>query len=247
MKYHNFHRPHRPAQKNGHLYYARLKTPLGIFYKLGFTSLESLAKRLAFQGTGDDALIDEVLYFVYHENAYDLETTLHAHFTWHRAFSVYSAQADMPLCGNGQSELYYDDILGLDGHFTQEQADETRTNVQLAILMRTCASKEAALKQKAADEAQARLIEGISSTLRSGLLGIAAVINFLFGTRLLKDPDTSTEVHVPDALAMIHRYKADRESRRIERSNELHRLRKEAREEMARKAGAVAQSDSAQS
>ncbi|EJM73376.1 GIY-YIG nuclease family protein [Pseudomonas sp. GM55] len=236
-------RPHQPAQKNGNLYYVRLNTPLGIFYKLGFTSLESVAKRLGYQGTGDEAYIDEVLYFVYHENAFDLETTLHAHFASQSVFRMFSAAPDMPLCGNGQSELYYDDILGLDSAFTKEQSEKTRSSVKLAILMRTWSSEETALKQKAFDDAKERFVEDLFSRLRSGLQVIAPVINWLFGTRLFQDTERAPSADASIALGIIENFKYER---RLKRQSELYRLRKEAREEMERMTAAAANTNFSQ-
>jgi hypothetical protein len=235
MRQYRSYSPLKPSQTNGHLYYVRLKTPLGIFYKLGFTSLESVEKRLGFKETGDEALIDEVLYFVYHENAFELETLLHGHFNRQRVFRIFSAEPDMPLCGNGQSELYYEDILGLDSGFTEEQAASTRTGVQLAIIMRTCSSQEEALKQKAFDDAQERLLKSVFGTL--GWIGtkIAQVFNALFGTRLLMDSQEEPSKAVSEALWMI---KGHKEQLRIQRNAELFRIRKQYREAMEAQAAA---------
>ncbi|HGY9638059.1 TPA: GIY-YIG nuclease family protein [Pseudomonas putida] len=125
----------------GNLYYVRLNTPLGKFYKIGFTKMKSVNDRLAFQGTGDEKYIDEVLYFKFHLGALDLEQCLHGHFHDKAAFRQYSADVDMPLPKNGQSELYYDDVLNLDAGFTPEQAKLTRKAVELAIAKRTYSSE----------------------------------------------------------------------------------------------------------
>ena len=125
----------------GKIYYVRLITPLGKFYKIGYTSMNSVSSRLAFQGTGDDKYIDEVLYFNFHFGALDLEQCLHGHFHDKAAFRQYSADVDMPLPKNGQSELYYDDVLNLDKDFTPAQANFTRKAVELAIEKRTCSSE----------------------------------------------------------------------------------------------------------
>ena len=92
-----------PKQTNGYLYYVRLKTQQGAFYKLGFTSMNSVHERFAFKGNGDEGLIDRVLCFVYFEDAYEIEYSLHNHFDHKRAFYKYSNDQDMPLCKNGQS------------------------------------------------------------------------------------------------------------------------------------------------
>lgn len=129
--------PHRPSQSSGNVYYARLKTPLGYFYKLGFTTLASVHERLAYQGKGNEQLLDKVLCFAYLEDAFDVEMSLHAHFIARAAFSSYCADPDLPLYGNGQSELYIDDILGLDDEYNAAQSDDTRNNIRLADLART--------------------------------------------------------------------------------------------------------------
>lgn len=119
----------RPS--TGNLYYVRLKTTLGMFYKLGFTTMDSVQARLAFQEKGDDELVDEVLVFVHRENAYADEQLLHDYFR--NKAVLLGKEKDMPLYQNGQSELYADDILGLD--FLSKNgasAEVTHLNVSLA-------------------------------------------------------------------------------------------------------------------
>ena len=128
------------AGKSGRLYYVRLSTKLGKFYKIGFTTLSSVNDRLAFQGTGDEKFIEEVLYFKAHDNAFEIEDWLHTFFSDKAAFPKYSAHSDMPLPRNGQTELYFDDVLELDSKFTQAQADESRGLVELAFAKRTYSS-----------------------------------------------------------------------------------------------------------
>tara|TARA_R110001592_G_scaffold159594_2_gene391207 strand:+ start:2594 stop:3199 length:606 start_codon:yes stop_codon:yes gene_type:complete len=106
-----FRRPKSPA---GHVYYVRLKTPIGVYYKLGFTSKPSLVERLAYDGCGDEKLIDHEFFFTYRDDAWDTEQTLLEHFNKQRAFGKYSKDPSKPLCGRGQSELFAYDILGLD-------------------------------------------------------------------------------------------------------------------------------------
>lgn len=118
-------RPHIPPQTAGNLYYVRLKTKVGIMYKLGFTALPSVEKRFSFQGNGDEALIDEVLLFVYADDAFWLEETLHRYFKSKKAFGEFSARQDMPFYKNGQSELYCEDILGIDEKYTDSQKEMT--------------------------------------------------------------------------------------------------------------------------
>lgn len=122
----------RPAKTDGHVYYARLKTPLGLFYKLGFTSLGSVEERLAFQGTGDENLVDKVLLFVYLKDGYDVETALHQYFRLRKAFNNMQSDPNLPLHRNGQSELYIDDILHYDNEYHIDQAHATRRCIRNA-------------------------------------------------------------------------------------------------------------------
>jgi hypothetical protein len=105
----------RPSHPAGYLYYARLKTPQGTYYKLGFTTKPTLAERLAYGGLGDERLIEKELLFSSRADAYDVEQTLHDHFRGKRAFKKrFSNNPDMPLAGRGQTELFSHDALGLD-------------------------------------------------------------------------------------------------------------------------------------
>lgn len=122
----------RPSRTDGHVYYVRLKSPLGLFYKLGFTSLGSVEERLAFQGTGDEDLVDKVLLFVYLKDGYDVETALHQHFRPRKAFSNVQSDPSLPLHRNGQSELYIDDILDYDSEYHIDQAHATRRGIRHA-------------------------------------------------------------------------------------------------------------------
>jgi len=106
-----FRRPSNPA---GNVYYARLNTPQGLFYKIGFTTKASLVERMAYGGHGDEKFIDKEIFFTHREDAWDVEQTLIDHFTKHRAFGKYSNNPSLPLSGRGQSELFASDILGLD-------------------------------------------------------------------------------------------------------------------------------------
>ena len=106
-----FKRPQNPA---GHVYYARLKTPSGTYYKVGFTTKSTLTERMAYGGHGDEMLIDREFLFTYRTDAWDVEQTLLEHFAKHRAFRKFSNDPMKPLNGRGQSELFAHDILGLD-------------------------------------------------------------------------------------------------------------------------------------
>jgi hypothetical protein len=104
----------RPKDPAGNVYYVRLKTPQGTFYKVGYTSKPALTERMAYGGYGDEKLIDRELLFTFRKDAWDVEQTLLDHFNKHRAFGKFSNDPLMPLSGRGQSELFAHDILGLD-------------------------------------------------------------------------------------------------------------------------------------
>lgn len=106
-----FGRPRNPA---GNVYYARLNTPQGTFYKIGYTAKSSLTERLAYAGFEDEKLLDQELLFAFRKDAWDVEWTLLDHFNKQRAFGKYSKDPAQPLCGRGQSELFRHDVLGLD-------------------------------------------------------------------------------------------------------------------------------------
>lgn len=96
------------------MYYARLKFPAGTFYKIGYTTKLSLVERLSFGGFGDHKSLDYQLFFTFREDAWDAEQKLLDHFDKQRAFGKYAKDPIKPLCGRGQSELFYGDVLGLD-------------------------------------------------------------------------------------------------------------------------------------
>ena len=104
----------RPATDVGNVYYVKLNTPQGIFYKLGYTSKNSVYERLSYAGYGDEKLIDKVILFSHRDDAYPVECKLHRHFKKRLAFGKYSKNPNQPLCNRGQGELYKYDVLGLD-------------------------------------------------------------------------------------------------------------------------------------
>ena len=116
-----FKRPNNPA---GNVYYARLKTTQGTFYKLGYTSKSTLVERMSYGDSGDAKLIEKELFFTYRPDAWDVEQTLLDYFDTHRAFGRYSNDPLKPLCGNGQSELFAHDILNLDEAVIKLTADQ---------------------------------------------------------------------------------------------------------------------------
>lgn len=113
------------GKKSGNIYYVRLKTPVGVFYKIGFTTLESVKARMGYGGSNDANYIDEVLMFVNNSNAYDIEQELHGRLYNKAAFAKYSSDDNFPLSKNGQTELYIEDILNLDPNYTDSQKHET--------------------------------------------------------------------------------------------------------------------------
>ncbi|MCP5079868.1 MAG: GIY-YIG nuclease family protein [Psychromonas sp.] len=121
----NYSRP-APVNKAGNLYYVRLKTEYGIFYKIGFTASTSVMARLSFNGSSDGQYIDKVLLFIYCLDAFDVESKLHEILKAKSAFGKFSAKSDFLLSNNGQSELYIEDVLNLDPEYTDSQKDITR-------------------------------------------------------------------------------------------------------------------------
>lgn len=167
----------------GNLYYVRLNTPLGKFYKIGFTTMKSVNDRLAFQGTGDEKYIEEVLYFKSRLGAYGLEQSLHAYFSDQAAFRKYSAFVDMPLPKNGQSELYYDDVLKLDRKFTPEQAEYSRKAVELAVAKRTYTSEVWAKRVTSLNNACFSILMGLAKSIGWSIRVVKAV----FGIKAVEE------------------------------------------------------------
>lgn len=132
MTYHRNQADYEPTSFEGNLYYVRLRTPQGIFYKLGYTNLESVESRLRYQGKGDEKYIDKVLLFMYRSNAYNIEQLLHHHFRKKRAFGKFSADPSFPLSKNGQTELYVEDVMELDEDYTPQQLKQTKRAMKLA-------------------------------------------------------------------------------------------------------------------
>lgn len=113
----------RPSDPSGHVYYARLATPQGTFYKIGYTTKTSLAERLNFQGCGDHRFIDREFFFTYRRDAWDVEQQLLEHFEKRLAFGRFSKDPAFPLCGRGQGELFRYDVLGLDEEIYKVELD----------------------------------------------------------------------------------------------------------------------------
>ena len=116
----------RPRQSAGNVYYTKLNTSHGAFYKIGFTTKSTLHERMAYNGAGDEKLIDKVLFFTPHPKAWDVEQTLLDHFGKQRAFKR-GNDPTKPLFKNGQSELFASDILGLDAGLYEPRIVTTDT------------------------------------------------------------------------------------------------------------------------
>lgn len=117
-------RLHR-ADPKGNLYYVRLNTEYGVFYKLGFTTFGSVKARMSYKGSTDWQYIDKVLMFKNLPDAFEVEQKLHAYLDKKRAFAEYSANQALPLYRNGQTELYIEDVLHLDFYYSESQSVET--------------------------------------------------------------------------------------------------------------------------
>ncbi|WP_163647695.1 leucine-rich repeat domain-containing protein [Modicisalibacter sp. 'Wilcox'] len=103
------------------MYYARMKTKWGKFYKLGYTSQDSLEERLNYGEKNDGGLVDRVLLWAWSDSALHDEQRLHGLFHNKRVFGKYGKFHNGPLYKNGQSELYAEDIFDLDPECTKEQ------------------------------------------------------------------------------------------------------------------------------
>ncbi|EPJ0602648.1 hypothetical protein EWS90_28310 [Pseudomonas aeruginosa] len=117
----------------GYLYYARLNTEVGKLYKLGFTTLGSVQERLGYQGGFHDDHVEAVLLFKLFPNAYEIEQKLHGYFRHKRAFPAQSPR--LPFYGNGQSEFYMEDVLGLDMFTDRKSSQGNPKHIQYRINM----------------------------------------------------------------------------------------------------------------
>lgn len=115
---------------SGYLYYIKLNTKMGIFYKVGYTTMDSIEKRFTYNNSIDYNLIDEVLLFEHDYNAHSREQKIHRKYRRKKAFSKYSNKTYFPLAKNGQSELYYEDILEKDSNYSKEKAELTKLNIK---------------------------------------------------------------------------------------------------------------------
>jgi len=110
----------RPDHPAGYVYYIRLKTKKGTFYKLGYTKMDNVMDRYSYGGSDTYKLINKVLMHKYCLYAYDMEQKFHYLLQNNKAYPKYSRLnlfrnlSDHPLFKDGQSELYKTDVLGLD-------------------------------------------------------------------------------------------------------------------------------------
>lgn len=109
-----------PEFDDGYVYYIRFKTPKGIFYKIGFTRMSSAELRFSYGGSENYKMIDKVLMYKYSLKALEYEQKLHHDLRHDRAYKRYGLSSIFidpkkhPLFQDGQTELYREDVLGLD-------------------------------------------------------------------------------------------------------------------------------------
>lgn len=115
--------------KDGYLYYIRIKTEIGYFYKVGFTQFDDVNQRFEFKKNGDEKLIDYIFFTEYFPDAYKKEQFIHSYFQDKKAFPKYSNDQRFPLAGNGQNELYTEDIFELDGDYSTRQSETCKNNI----------------------------------------------------------------------------------------------------------------------
>jgi hypothetical protein len=113
----------RPDTTEGYVYYARFNTNKGKFYKIGFTKMKTIEKRFSYNGSENYKLIDEVFMYKYSLYAYEIEHMFHSVLSWEQTYGYHSIRkyfldlSKHPLFGDGQTELYKEDVLGLDPQY----------------------------------------------------------------------------------------------------------------------------------
>jgi hypothetical protein len=125
-----FRRPSNPA---GNVYYVKLSTLQGVFYKIGYTTKLNLMERFSYGDFGDERLVSHQFLFAFHETAWDVEQELLDYFDKHRAFGKYSNDPMSPLPGRGQSELFRHDVLGLDEDLYRSLDDLRETDAEGSV------------------------------------------------------------------------------------------------------------------
>lgn len=172
----------RPS--SGNLYYVRLTTPLGLFYKLGFTTLGSVLERLAYQGNGHEEHIHHIFCFANFDDALTVEKVLHAHFRHRAAFPI--PEQEMPFFGNGQSELYIENVLKMDDDYTEAQYAETALNIKRARMKRAGKTKDEINEHITGQEDVEELITLIRGPMLCLMRAYEKVLLFLNGSRAEK-------------------------------------------------------------
>lgn len=92
--------------------------------------MNSVEQRFSYNNSTNYNLIDEVLLFEHDYNAHSREQKIHRKYRMKKAFSKYSNKTYFPLAKNGQSELYYEDILEKDSSYSKEKAELTKLNIK---------------------------------------------------------------------------------------------------------------------
>jgi len=132
----------KPKKTSGYVYYVKFIFEGEVFYKLGFTTKNSLSERFSYSGSDDFKSIKKIIFFTYRPNAWYIEQDLLDYFEKHLAFGKYSNDSTKPLAGNGQSELFKTDVLGLDeelykvpDHLREDYRKRQQDAVDNTILM----------------------------------------------------------------------------------------------------------------
>lgn len=203
----------------GHIYYVRLQTSVGPMYKLGFTTMPNVEARLGYQGGGHEKQIDKVMGFIHYPNALKIEQKLHLHFQHRRAFPL--LEIDMPFAGNAQSELYKDDILGLDREYTLERAQRVEEAIMRARSLRQGRSEEsinAAMEELRQHRAHRQLFSNFCQTWPFTWILIAwrKLEEYLF-----KSPRTKADEQ--EIQELIFGYRSAIVTQRIKNYNKLKR------------------------
>lgn len=240
----NIDYPRRPLVISGNLYYVRMSTRLGIMYKLGFTTLNTVDERFSFKNNGDEKFVDFVLFFIKIENAWDVEQRIHKYYKEKALFNGMDER--MPFFKNGQSELYAEDILDMDPNYTLDQARQTRLNIDIDNYKSFGASEEKCqefieaeknryeMSLEAIRDAEAFKAKYSSSTLVRLLKLILSPVVFIIDLLLKKydQPLFSTNVEKDNQmLELFVRLRAanyvDIDNARIERQAKVTRLMRE--------------------
>lgn len=181
-------------RSKGNLYYIRLKTDYGIFYKIGFTRLESAEARFNYSGDNDARYIDKVILFLPMFDAYDIEQELHRCLASRRAFHKYSNIPDFLLAGNGQSELYAEDVLRMDREFTEQQKLETAAKFKNQKRIIAGISEDHARRQDALQSATDNFLMPVLLAIAIPIGILISAINGLFGGRSVKQ-EVASHIH----------------------------------------------------